>query len=88
MDVLTLIFYIAVAVSVFCAVLAGTMKLVKELFFFIWGVKDEEAVGVFWNFLRKGTKILLSISVWVMGIVMTIGATLLIMIAFYNLCNM
>ena len=88
MDLLTLIFYIAVAVSVFCAVLAGTMKLVKELFFFIWGVKDEEAVGVFWNFLRKGTKILLSISVWVMGIVMTIGATLLIMIAFYNLCNM
>ena len=88
MDVLTLIFYIAVAVSVFCAVLAGTMKLVKELFFFIWGVKDEEAVGVFWDFMRKGTKILLSISVWVMGIVMTIGVTLLIMIAFYNLCNM
>ena len=88
MDVLTWILYITVAVSVFCAVLAGTMKLVKELFFFIWGVKDEEAVGVFWDFMRKGTKILLSISVWVMGIVMTIGATLLIMIAFYNLCNL
>lgn len=88
MDVLSWIFYIAVAVSVFCAVLAGTMKLVKELFFFIWGVKDDEAVGVFWDFMRKGTKILLSISVWVMGIVMTIGVTLLIMIAFYNLCNL
>ena len=88
MDVLSWIFYISIAVSVFCAALALTMKLVKELFFFIWGVKDEEAVGVFWDFLRKGTKILLSISVWVMGIVMTIGATLLIMIAFYNLCNM
>ena len=49
MDVLTWILYITVAVSVFCAVLAGTMKLVKELFFFIWGVKDEEAVGVFWG---------------------------------------
>lgn len=83
--VLNYIFWIALSVSVICATLAGGMYLTKKLFFLIW--KVEQADGIFWRFMDKGVKVLLSISVWLFGLLMVIGVTLLIMLALYNLLN-
>jgi len=83
--VLNYIFWIALSVSVFCAALAGGMYLTKKLFFLIW--KVEQADGIFWKFMDKGIKVLLSISVWLLGLLMVIGVSLLIIGAFYNLLN-
>lgn len=83
--VLNYIFWIVLSASIFSATLAGGMYITKKMFFLIW--KVDEADGIFWKFMDKGVKVLLSISVWLVGLLLVIGVTLLIMLALYNLLN-
>ena len=83
--VLNYIFWIVLSASVLSATLAGGMYITKKMFFLIW--KVDEADGIFWKFMDKGAKVLLSISVWLLGLLMVIGVTLLIMLVLYNLLN-
>ena len=83
MNTLTWIFFITLGISAFCAAMAGVFYFVKEIFFIIWKVDADDADGLFWKFLDKGVKVLLSIAVWLLILVGISGGLLLVWIALY-----
>jgi len=80
MNTLTYIFFITLAISGFCAFMAAVLYLVKEIFFRIWKVRETEADGLFWGFLRTAIKVLLSISTWLFILIGLSGILLLIIL--------
>lgn len=84
MNGLIWIFFITLAISAFCAAMAAVFYLVEKAFFLVWGVKEEEADGLFWRFLNKGIKILLSISIWLIILVGVSGGLILVWLALYS----
>ena len=80
MNTLTYIFFITLAISGFCAFMAAILYLVKEVFFRIWKVREAEANGLFWGFLRTSIKVLLSISTWLIILIGLSGILLLIIL--------
>ena len=80
MNTLLHIFFITLAISGFCAFMAAVLYLVKEVFFHIWKVKETEADGLFWSFLRTGIRVLLSVSVWLLIPIGLSGILLIILL--------